>query len=1843
MATNYKYNDFARLIQEVNVAEQAEGVLPDPGPTPELSSSERSFQAARYMLYNLDLRFHFDTLEPADDFTDRLMGRFLTTYRAFQTVAHQIDMIPIGHERPMLMLDYMTRSAMTLGREFAEAEFGGLLKFIVDSDTDDWFENCEPDVTDSPQSPDPPEDLTEEGIEPNPGPGPGNARHNRSSALPHLTKAQRKKIKEEQKAFDRCLQRSIDNKIKYSQFLADNENIAQIGGTLLNDDVPPRECSRCGKTKCECLIKQDDDDATDAGLCSNVTPTQAVATGAVALTVVASIVKMIEAVSELVNRNVAQVGVMSWFMSEKTNSLVDNLNERLEALPDAETLHGVIRDKMEEILSSDCGMIPISVRTILKALLTLAAIFTLIQLGIITYRIASLIAGIALAGITGLSDMMAHFQTWSEKTEVNKAQIGLPKTEGEMIGVLANILPKSIAFFFSTVVVYLVSKIPGRDNTPEGWMRKVSMFPRVCTSMGEIFKYTSETISKAWSYFQVSVLGCDPDLINDAVPEISTWMVQVEMYMTPSNLEEACKVKQRRMKIARLYQEGHALLIKYHDALTPEYKLAMQRMMTQAAKIKSYVEGKYPEFKAIRNVPLPIWLVGESQIGKSRLQSLIATELCLSAGLEDCKDQIYQRCVEQEYWDGYNNQFVVIFDDFGQMKDTVSSPNLEFFEIIRSVGPFPYPLHMADIAAKSSTMFTSGVIMASTNKLNMGIESLTYPDAVWNRLNAQAWGVLVKEEYAIMRLDNNGREYATLNLEAVRRDSPRLENGNIWEINPYIYDFVRFDARHRDYRAIEHGERVGWDVFIQALKDDLHRREGGGASLDSFLDDYISEKKNVAQIGAAEIKSVFVAQGPSDGIVDPHDLGHMLDWLTNYREMGDPEGSWMLNRQYSAAERACYDGDPYKQSLLAYTPECIPDDYWAILLIGYYKHETSIGKRITAKLKFCADILGYQLGRVPEKVREFCASFKAFCAKVCKAVHDFMRSEIGKIVMVVGAGFLLAFIRTAFTIDGLVAGYKENSATQEVAESDTRNLQPRLRAHAKTIAKAKPKLVKAEMGQSMGQLDVIAKIRRQQYLMMGVYDSDEVRVFGTITNIVGQIFLMPGHFYTYFQHKEPKEIRLVHCDSTKVEIRKPFKEFFGSIVALDGEDGNDAIVFSIPNFIRGKNITSHFISKDEISKLYDRKVYVTLSGLDYEKNGNTVVSTSVTGQADLLVDKVHNYVLETQGNPIPVTACSVAAYTMPTKSGDCGKILSANSDSLTGRVLGIHVSGSVSGFNFAQIVLREDLIEAMALFPATAQCARGMNNVIENAGEPLDTGVIHLGRLPDHLPQSSKTTIIPSRMHGMLSIPITRPALLKPVTMVKEGQSVYWDPLVEGAKKAGRTCGFAPPHILDAAARDVLNICRTQFREDPPNIRIMEYEEAIKGIEGDDMFQPINRTTSPGYPYMTQVKKRSQKGKTNWMGREEWEMDTEEAKQLRSDVLQLIDDAENSKPLDVIWVDTLKDERRTLAKVEQGNTRVISNGPMHFNIAFRMYFMAALAFIRHNRIYNGVAVGINVWDREWDHLAKYLQANSKRFIDGDFKNFDGTLMDQFMWKIFWILDSMYDDDNHTIRYNLWYCVVYAIRTCRGSVYQCTHSLPSGFVATAEVNSLFVNLVFRCAYLQMAAEKCPEECSMRSFNENVRLIAYGDDNVMSITPKILRWFNMETLVVAMRAFGMEYTAADKSDIIVNNKTLDDVSFLKRGFKKVDSLYGDTSVFLCPADLDTRLEMLNWTRKRAFCSNPEESDSVSEVIKEIAMHGKKIYDEYVPRIVNAARDAGVIGFKDEGLYHYHHQIIAGTKIV
>jgi len=81
---------------------------------------------------------------------------------------------------------------------------------------------------------------------------------------------------------------------------------------------------------------------------------------------------------------------------------------------------------------------------------------------------------------------------------------------------------------------------------------------------------------------------------------------------------------------------------------------------------------------------------------------------------EFTRAMIYNRQVEQEYWDNYINQPVTVIDDILQ-SPIDEARNAESLALIRMVNANPYPLHMAAISQKDSTVFTSRLVIVTTN------------------------------------------------------------------------------------------------------------------------------------------------------------------------------------------------------------------------------------------------------------------------------------------------------------------------------------------------------------------------------------------------------------------------------------------------------------------------------------------------------------------------------------------------------------------------------------------------------------------------------------------------------------------------------------------------------------------------------------------------------------------------------------------------------------------------------------------------------------------------------------------------------------------------------------------------------------------------------------------------------------------------------------------------------------------------------------------------------------------------------------------------------------------------
>jgi hypothetical protein len=342
--------------------------------------------------------------------------------------------------------------------------------------------------------------------------------------------------------------------------------------------------------------------------------------------------------------------------------------------------------------------------------------------------------------------------------------------------------------------------------------------------------------------------------------------------------------------------------------------------------------------------------------------------------------------------------------------------------------------------------------------------------------------------------------------------------------------------------------------------------------------------------------------------------------------------------------------------------------------------------------------------------------------------------------------------------------------------------------------------------------------------------------------------------------------------------------------------------------------------------------------------------------------------------------------------------------------------------------------------------------------------------------------------------------------------------------------------------------------------------------------------------------------------------------QLKNDVTKLVEQASNYIRGDAISIATLKDEKRPIAKVDAGKTRVFEACPQHLVIALRQYILSFAAHLMENRIDNGMCVGINPYSLEWTKLAHRLLTKGNNLIAGDFANFDGCMLQQLVTMIgrriaLWTArqpDGTINWKIYATIITLWEHISNADVLVKDGVIRQTHSNPSGNPITVMINSLYHLLVMRIAYLLLKQEQgLPMICD---YGKYVVDDVYGDDGLMSICKTILHWFNQHTITAALAKLGMTYTDETKTGTVASFRTLEDVSFLKRKF----SLQMD-GTYLAPMELTNILEITNWIRGKSLRSATVENCECA--IMELSLHTEDVYNFWVDKIRTACHEKGL----------------------
>lgn len=409
--------------------------------------------------------------------------------------------------------------------------------------------------------------------------------------------------------------------------------------------------------------------------------------------------------------------------------------------------------------------------------------------------------------------------------------------------------------------------------------------------------------------------------------------------------------------------------------------------------------------------------------------------------------------------------------------------------------------------------------------------------------------------------------------------------------------------------------------------------------------------------------------------------------------------------------------------------------------------------------------------------------------------------------------------------------------------------------------------------------------------------------------------------------------------------------------------------------------------------------------------------------------------------------------------------------------------------------------------------------------------------------------------------------------------------------------------IILKRARDDMNAMVDEIFEQKPEmldlIHPYSHEVILAGADGINSVDRVDLSTSMGFPINKQ--------KSNFVRESEikidgiscpLEMDDQFWKEL--DRMETV--LAHGERIHTIFRGNLKDEATKLTK---DKVRVFAGCEFAFTLLVRKYYLSIIRVIQTNWDDFECAVGINAHGPEWTRLTKKLtKYSTTRMIAGDYAAYDKRVCPEATLSAFDVMIRMAEKAGYTAR-QLTIMRGIATEIClpiyeyNGVFVKVFGSNPSGHPLTVIINNLQNSIYLRYAYYALY-----ENEQVPLFHNRVALICYGDDNAMSVHEDDKK-FNHTAISNELAKVGIKYTMADKEAESVPFITLEETSFLKRGFV-YNEILGN---WVAPIEEASIVKSLhNYMSRRGSTALPEEiaGDAIKSAAREYFFHGKDVYE-------------------------------------
>lgn len=552
---------------------------------------------------------------------------------------------------------------------------------------------------------------------------------------------------------------------------------------------------------------------------------------------------------------------------------------------------------------------------------------------------------------------------------------------------------------------------------------------------------------------------------------------------------------------------------------------------------------------------------------------------------------------------------------------------------------------------------------------------------------------------------------------------------------------------------------------------------------------------------------------------------------------------------------------------------------------------------------------------------------------------------------------------------------------------------------------------------------------------------------------------------------------------------------------------------------------------------------------------------------------------------------------IPTKNGDCGSACIMHAGANRKIIIGVHVTGSKCGGISIIPVSQKLLARVLENFPP--QVDSGIIN-IDAPGFPRELGPLHS--------KSALRFIEQGTVHVMGSFKGFRPQHKSKVvdTYIKElvvadgyiadhgAPDMTWKPWHLGLKD------MTQPNF-NIQEQDI-RICQEALSKDfidglgdkVLELKPYDLNTALNGVDGVTYVDRINIRTSAGNPF--------KQSKMNFItlddGNKISALDDVIADRIK-EIEKLYKQGKRAHPQ---FCEHLKDDPMPQRKIKSGATRLFSGAEFAWSIVVRRYLLPHIRLIQNNPFLFESMPGVVAQSEEWQQIHDFLAGfGLDRIVAGDYGKFDKKMVAPFVLAAFDVLISMsaaakWSKEELMTLHCIAEDTAYSIIEFNGDLIEIQGN-PSGHPLTVIINCLVNCLYMRFAFMRVTTHK------PTLFKKYVRLVTYGDDNLMSVSEECPE-FNHTAISQALEEIGVKYTMADKEAESIPYINIDQASFLKRRFR----FDKDIGAIVGPLEHSSIDKMLTVHVDNGQISPEAHAIRVIETaLREYFYYGKDIFEE------------------------------------